>query len=457
MGKKIIKIEITSDTITSRGGLSIFNRYLENIGILDILQDSFGHYRKSSKGLSILLIFKQIFCFLFDGTSRHISHFDHLKSDEGYTAAIELDSTEMASTPIIKRFFYAFGVFCIKSFRAILHKLFVWRLHIIQPDVIELYIDTMVMDNDDASKRHGVQPTYKKVKGFQPLQVIWAGKIIDAIFRGGKKNGNSGNTVVNVVTKIVNLIRKQYRSDVMIVLRCDAGFFDKVNFKAFNDMNIAFIATGKQYDEVKKYAKSTDKKFWKSIKKRKQTWNYTEFGFRCSSWNFFLRAVYTHLENKGNQLLLEFARPDNVILTNIGINDEVLKYCPDSEKEYWLNIENIIGAHHSNGADELAHRGFKDFGFEQLPFKKFGPNAAFYYCMVIAFFLFETFKEDALSEVISINSYASTVRRKLVDFAAKIVKTGNQIILKISRAIMETYQIQKVWQRCHILVPIPVR
>jgi len=32
-------------------------------------------------------------------------------------------------------------------------------------------------------------------------------------------------------------------------------------------MNIAFIATGKQYEEVKKYAKSTDKKFWKSIKK----------------------------------------------------------------------------------------------------------------------------------------------------------------------------------------------
>jgi len=76
-----------------------------------------------------------------------------------------------------------------------------------------------------------------------------------------------GNTVVYVVTKLVKIIRKQYRSDVMIVLRCDAGFFDKVNFKAFDDLNIAFIATGKQYDEVKNYAKSTDKKFWNSIKK----------------------------------------------------------------------------------------------------------------------------------------------------------------------------------------------
>ena len=41
MGKKINKIEITSDTITARGSLSLFNRYLENVGILTILQDSF--------------------------------------------------------------------------------------------------------------------------------------------------------------------------------------------------------------------------------------------------------------------------------------------------------------------------------------------------------------------------------------------------------------------------------
>jgi len=42
--------------------------------------------------------------------------------------------------------------------------------------------------------------------------------------------------------------------------------------------------------------------------------------------------------------------------------------------------------------------------------------------MVIAFFLFETFKEDVLEEVIPITSYASTVRRNIIDIACKIVK-----------------------------------
>jgi hypothetical protein len=46
----------------------------------------------------------------------------------------------------------------------------------------------MGMDNNEAKKRHGVEPTYKKYLGFQPLQIIWNRKIVDAIFRGGSKH-----------------------------------------------------------------------------------------------------------------------------------------------------------------------------------------------------------------------------------------------------------------------------
>ena len=49
-------------------------------------------------------------------------------------------------------------------------------------------MDTMVLDNDDALKRHGVEPTYKKVKGFHPLQLNWDRYFVDAVFRGGKKH-----------------------------------------------------------------------------------------------------------------------------------------------------------------------------------------------------------------------------------------------------------------------------
>jgi hypothetical protein len=453
--QRINKIDVTDDTLTGRGGLALFSRYLETIGIFALLASEFGHLRKSSKGLAIWKIFKQILCFFLDGTSRHLTYFDHIKKDDGYAATIETKESDMASSHVIKRFFGGFFWWFGNSFRRILkNKLFVWRLKIEQPDEIRLFIDTMVMNNNDADKRHGVQPTYKKVKGFQPLQIIWNGKIVDAIFRGGKKNGNFGNVVVNSIDGLVKLIRREYRENVTIILECDAGFFDEKNFSEFDSMDIGFIATGKMYEGVKTFTGSTDQEFWNIYDNGKQMWNYTEFGFRCESWDFFFRAIYTHQFNEGNQLLLSFERPENVILTNIGINEKVLENCTSERKEYWLNPETIIASHHKRGADELTHRRFKDLGFEELPFKNFGQNCAFYYCMVIAFFLYETFKEDVLAEVIPTTVCPTTVRRKIIDIAAKIVKSSHQITLKVSRTIMTTYKFDFLWEKCNTSPPI---
>ena len=159
---------------------------------------------------------------------------------------------------------------------------------------------------------------------------------------------------------------------------------------------------------------------------------------------------------EGRQGLLEFARPDNIILTNIGVNPEVIANLSNEEQRELTKADGIINSHHQRGADELSHRGIKDFGFEELPFKRFAANSAFYYCMVIAFFLFETFKEDVLEEVIPVTSYATTVRRKALDFAAKIVKTAGEIILKVTQAVMETLRFDELWKRCQNPEPIIV-
>ncbi len=62
----IDEVAITSDTLTSRGGLSLFVRYLRNIGIYAQLEIFFGSTRRSKKGLPIVEIFKQLLCFFVD-------------------------------------------------------------------------------------------------------------------------------------------------------------------------------------------------------------------------------------------------------------------------------------------------------------------------------------------------------------------------------------------------------
>ena len=452
---KINDIGVTNDTLASRGGMNLFVKYLNSVDIYPLLEFFFGSVRKNKKGLPVWNIFKQVFCWFYDGTSRHLNSFDHLKRDEGYASAIENGQEEMVSSHQIKRFYKSFSWLCGGSFRRILRKMFIWRLKLEKPQVVNLTIDTMVMDNDEAQKRYGVQPTYKKVKGFQPLHAIWNGKIVDAVFRGGKKHSNYGNSVVNMIRDLVQAIRQEYSEAVTIIVRMDSGFFDEKILRECDKLGIGFICTGKMYRGVKKHVETQPKDQWKTYSNRNQEWAYLEFGYRCESWEKFYRAIYTRLSYEGKQRLLDFARPDNVILTNIGVNPKVLVNCITKKEERRLtNAETIIESHHMRGADELPHRGLKDFGFEELPFKRFVPNSVVYYCMLISFFLFETFKEDVLEEVMPIGSYATTVRRKALDFAAKIIGTGRQLILKVNQAVMDNLRFDVLWKRSQIPIPI---
>jgi len=96
-------VEVTSDTLTGRGGLVLFSRYMRNLGILPELERLFGEIRKSGKGLGVAALFHQLFCFLVDGTSRHLVYWDALKKDAGYAGAIETAPEQMASSHTVKR------------------------------------------------------------------------------------------------------------------------------------------------------------------------------------------------------------------------------------------------------------------------------------------------------------------------------------------------------------------
>lgn len=95
------------------------------------------------------------------------------------------------------------------------------------------------------------------------------------------------------------------------------------------------------------------------------------------------------------------------------------KQLEDAGGGHWLKAAGIIECAHGRGPDELVHRALKEFGPETLPFKRFAPNAAFYYTILLAFSLYEAFKEDVCQAVVPIGAYVTTVRRKVVDVAAK--------------------------------------
>lgn len=446
---QICAVEKTNDRLTGRAGLSLFVTYLHSIDIFPLIDRFFKTIRKSKKGLPVFEIFKQVLCFMADGTSRHLTYFDHLANDRGYAGSIETAAEQMASSHRIKRFFNAFAWTRVYLFRRLLQRLFVWRLHIVQPNIIELGIDAMVMDNDDAKCRHGVKPTYKRVKGFQPLQMNWGRLIIDAVFRGGDKHSNHGHTVEQMIRHMAALIRKKYRQDVPIIIRMDSGFFDQKIFELCEELKLGYVCGGKLYKDITAMAAQIDDGQWQRFSShKKQAWHYIEFGSRRGNWKRFRRALYCRLVDDGHQLYLPGCRPDTVILTNLGLGLQIDQWLKEAGAAGYLNADAIVACYHNRGSDELANRALKDFGHEQLPFKRFNPNAAWYYMMLLGHFLFETFKEDVGTPVVSAGCYATTVRRRLIDLAGKIVSHSEKILLKISSAAFDHLGLADLFERC---------
>src|SRR5690554_4287645 len=86
------------------------------------------------------------------------------------------------------------------------------------------------------------------------------------------------------------------------------------------------------------------------------------------------------------------------------------------------------------------HRSIKELATrEQLPFKSFGMNRAYYFMLVVTHFIFEAYKQDVTAEVIPVTVYPNTFRRKLIDFAVKITSRARSIVLNVTRVIYKSY------------------
>lgn len=446
---QIKKIEITNDKISGRGGLAFYLRYVEQIGFYRLTEKILGHIHKSGKGLTLYQFIKQMLAYFIDGTYMSIESFNDKKQDKAYSALLENADDQMSSSHQIKRFFRKLMYMNIGNniYREILHKLFIWRLRIEKPEIIILGVDTMVMDNNDAKKRQGVEPTYKKKKGYQPLHISWSSYLVDILFRPGSSHSNHGTDFTDSVRDIVEVIRKKYNAEVPIIAVCDSGFLDDKAFRCFEEeLKIGYVITGKMYDDIKNYIEKISSEQYKSYKGN-GIWNYIEFGNKLKSWDKFRRTIFTTLESdEDGQMILEFSRPDTILYTNIGQDAEFIEKLKKAGKEEVLTADSIIQLAHQRGKDELIHRSIKELATkEQLPFKQMDMNRAYYYLLAISHFLFESYKRDVTYGVLPIESYPNTFRRQLIDFAVKIVSHGGEIILKVTNEIKERLNIYNLW------------
>jgi len=316
--KKIDFVETTDLNLTGRAGLAPVSRFLNNSGLIDALAKDFSGLSKNEKGTRPKDFFKQMGSFFFNGENLRISQFDQYKLDPSYASLLDLDQEDLSSSAAIRRYFKKFDLGCSRKFRRFLKKIFRKILKDLDQDHILLTLDSMVLDNDYSKVKQGCTPSYKKVKGYQPLHLIINGVIVDMTFRGGKTNGNCGNTAKNMILNAIKLIREIKGKKIPIIFNMDSGFMDHKLFDAIEGENAKFICGGKKYDDIKQIVSEASEESWDEFNNGKKVWKYLEFNSKCKIWKKEYRTIYTYLwSEEDGSCLLNFGETENVIYTNI--------------------------------------------------------------------------------------------------------------------------------------------
>ena len=423
---RISGIGITKDVLSSRAGLSVLSEFVEKSNISQHLA-FLNPVKKSAKGTSDQSIYKQIILKMMEGTSNRISYFNHLKSDPSYAQTCGIASSDAISSKTVTRFMESMPKCSSKKFRRFLLHMFKKDLKDKKPPHVILDIDTVVYDNDTALKREGCSPTYKKVKGFQPLMVKWNNMVVWAEFREGKLHSNHGTTVHHVLELLIKLIRNVLGKEISIITTLDSGFFDQKIFSYLEKKEVSYICSGKMFKDVVANIANVPEENFKEFTSPNPdgVWEYAEFMDRRGTWNTARRAVFTRrTRTKDGQF--EMLGLESIYYTNLT----------------W-NCEDIITTAHGRGEAELLHRKLKDFAGEILPFKDFAQNEAWFFLILIAFDLFEMFKSATDSRLKIAGMYPTTFRRQFLDVAGKIVHHAGKIIVKTTAACYE--KLQMLW------------
>ncbi len=453
---KVKAIETTTDKLTGRGGLTFVSRYLENQSWL--LEDlrQFDVIKGHRKGTAVHSMLLQMILFFIDGTSLHLNQFDALKKQEEYGDLIGVDQNKLVSTSAIKRMLNKIGnLNRSRSFRKLYDRFIAWRFAVEQPPYIILDVDTMVLDNNDAQCREGVNWTYKKVNGFQPLMAKWNGYVVSAKFREGKAHSNHGTDTAEMLRHSVSLIRKHCRKNVPIVVTMDSGFYDqKLMSLCEDELEIGYIIGGKVYKDIVERVMQIPEDEYGIYQKPSSgaEWYYTEFEDQRPSWEKARRAIFTGVYSDGDQMLIKHTSESKIVYTNLGENNLITAELDDAGCGYLADTEKIIMLSHNRGDSELTHRHIKDFGAEQMPCKYFKMNEVFFHMMIFSFNLHQAFKRDCLETVIGKDTYAKTLRRKFLDFAGKIVSHGGKVVMKVTASVKKTLQLDFVWEKAAVQI-----
>lgn len=413
------KFDTTNDLLTSRAGLLSIAQLMVTLNQAERIDQHFP-LPKSNRGYKPSTFIKTLILMQHEG-SFHLDDIRHLQEDEALRTVLNLDKLPSATTlgdwlrrmgkvPSIEDAWVAINQAVLQS-----------ALHRCKEVTLDIDATEIIADKTSA------QWTYNKNKGFMPMvgHIAQTGQIVAVDFREGNVPPAQDNLA---------FIRQCQQSlpegCTLNALRIDSAGYQTKIIAYCDEHGIEYAIRAKSSASMRAQFEAASDSDWQPLIDKKGEPINGEDTYRTSFCiGDYERAFTLIVQRKAiqGQTNLELESENNADELSIGgyiyraiaTNRDELS---DSSIVHWYNQR---AEDSENRIKELK----LDFGGDTLPCSDFKANALYFLISALSYNIFALMRA-LLPEELS-HHRATTLRWRLYAIAAKVVKTGRQLFVKL--------------------------
>ena len=400
------KLAITDETLTPLAGLSLFGEFLRTTGLDGEVGEAFPA-PGSAKGYSAWEHVQPLLLMLHGG-GRALEDLRKIAADRGLLKLLGVRGTPSsdATGDWMRRHGLA-GVAALHRVNRIVLKR---ALEGDQRAGYTLDIDATGIEADKAL----AEWTYKHFKGYMPMTGHLAenGLVVAHEFREGNVSPNTEN--VEFYERCTGAMPVGKR---ITAFRADSASYQGKLLDRLHDDHVSYAVGGHLDAATMEAIRSIHAKAWRPYRD-----------------GFVAETVHTMNLMKTAFRLIVFKRLKQGSLFEEEPFYHVVASNREETAEQTLDWYHQRGEHSENRIKELK----VDFGMERMPCGQFQANALFFAIGVLAYNLFKLFVRTVLPQSWR-TLRAGSLRYAFYAVAGKVVRTGGQLLLRVSRSAYELF------------------
>lgn len=424
------KLDNTNDLLTSRAGLLATAQLLESLNMAERIDQQFP-LPKSNRGFAPSIYIQSLLLMQHEG-SFHLDDIRHLRDDEALREVLDLKT--LPSATALGDWLRRMGKVAKVDDAWVAVNQPVLQSTLYRCNKVTLDIDA----TEIVSNKTSADWTYNNNKGFMPMvgHIAQTGQIVAVDFRHGNVPPNKDNLA----------FIKQCQQSLPAGVRLDALRIDSAGYQVSiiqycDEQVIDYAIRAKSSAAMREQMAAMKESDWQSLLNREGKAVEGEAVCRTSFCiGDYDKAFTLIIQRKAiqGQADLDFESEDGggdevsingYIYRAIATNRDQLS---DSEIVHWYNQR---AESSENRIKELK----LDFGGDTLPCSDFKANALYFLITALSYNVFALMR--ALLPAPLSKHRMVTIRWRLYAMAAKVVKTGRQLFVKLKaqhRALLET-------------------